>query len=54
MFLLCQRNSRENTPFPGNNVYLVLKYYPCVWKALASISVLISKVNRVANWFGIG
>ena len=54
MFLLCQRNSRENTPFPGNNVYLVLKYYPCVWKALASISVLIFKVNRVANWFGIG
>lgn len=54
MFLLWQRNGRENTPFPGNNVYLVLKYYPCVLKAHASISVLISKVNRAANWFGIG
>ena len=42
----------ENTHFPGNNVYLLLKYYPCVWKADASISILISKVYRAANWFG--
>lgn len=50
MFLLWQRSRRENVPFPGNSVYLVLKYYPRVWKAHASISVLISKQSSKSVW----
>ena len=43
----------ENTHFPGNNIYLLLKYYPCVWKVDASISIFISKIYRAVNWSGL-